>query len=99
MINCRDTHKTTSNLCATRSKLLTDALITDAIMEQLINSFGPTQERVSFRDALMPTANAWEIGNQEHEQQEGTPNNLALHVSTPVTSYYECLRMSLLFSQ
>ena len=97
-INCRSTHKATSNLCPTRRKLLTDDLIPDAIIDELINPFGPTQEKISFVRAPLPSINAWSVNNQEGDQR-GDPINLALHASTPVKSYYDCLRMSLLFSQ
>ena len=40
-INCRGSHKATSNLCPTRKKLLTDDLIPDIIIDELINPFGP----------------------------------------------------------
>ena len=46
--------------------------------------------------APLPTTNALNVNNLEGDQQRG---DLAPSLSTPITSFYDCLRMSLLYTQ
>ena len=96
--NCGGHHKATSNLCPTRRKLLTDNLIPDAIMDDLISPFGPTKEKITFVEAPLPTPNAWNTTNQVDAQQREAPLNMTPHASPPITLYYDCMWMALLFS-
>ena len=110
-VNCTENHKATSNKCEMRRAHLTTDPIDDMDMDLILNPFGeekPTtdEEEPAFIQAPVPTINPWVTTNKNKKKntptasqpqnlEHGTPN--VLNNLTPLTTYYDCLRMALLF--
>ena len=103
--NCTLNHKATSNVCELRKAHMTGDPIDDMIPQLLIHPYKNEKPKEtattseSFEQAPAPTTNPWaQKGNTQNmlpEELNGTPN--VLNNITPLTTYYDCLRMSLLF--
>ena len=110
-VNCTENHKATSNKCEVRRIHLTTDLIDDLDMNLIVNPFGEekttTDDEVpTFIQAPVPSINPWVNTNKNNKKntpttgqpqnpENGTPN--VLNNLTPLTTYYDCLRMALLF--
>ena len=102
--NCSLNHKATSNACEMRKAHMSIAPINDMNTLQLVHPYNTEHKRTettteSFVQAPAPTSNPWAPKrsnlNTDPEESSGTPN--VLNNVTPLTTYYDCLRMSLLF--
>ena len=103
--NCTLNHKATSNICELRRAHMSTAPIDDISINLLVHPYNKEQQRretseQSFAPAPAPEINPWTQNRQNQNQNAseeicGTPN--VLNNTTPLTTYYDCLRMSLLF--
>ena len=110
--NCAENHKATSNLCVNRKAHLTSAPIEDINFDTITNPYEKISKRPTsktFTQAPIPPNNAWEKSNPNENDDEnsmekepapitsqtGTAN--VPSINAPLTTYYDCLRMSMLF--
>ena len=101
-INCRGHHRATSNQCPVRREFLTDAHIPDTKEEHLISPFN-TKHNETFIPAPAPSTSFWDLppDGRNSLHPTGTPNITppTANVGVPITTYSDCLKMSLEFKQ
>ena len=105
-INCDGPHKATSNYCYVRQTKQTNQPINDIDQGSLICPFGRVlEEKEQYIPAPPPQSPAWTREFNPSERNPHPQNNAPGSIPTqskippvsPLTSYYDCLRIALLF--
>ena len=101
-INCKGRHRATSNLCPVRREFLTNDHIPDTKEEHLVSPF-VTKNSKSFIPAPIPSTNFWDPTPEPNNSLPSSDTTSSIpptaKVGSPLTTYSDCLKMSLEFKQ
>ena len=104
--NCNGPHKATSNFCHVRQNNQPNQIINDINQGSLVCPFGEIlKDQEQYIPAPPPHSPAWTRGvnssGKDHHPQNNAPRPIPTYPKmppiSPLTSYYDCLRIALLF--